>query len=394
MKRKRNRQRDAGKRRTDAKWWAGLMAAALLAGMLAGCSAANRNASNTAATESAALADAGNADAASDDGKALTSSANSSATADTAASAGVAAEAQSNAAGSSEAGTQLGGAAAGSGESGAAGEPIDRKIVYRGNITMEVEAYDAAQTKLRDLIHLSGGYLLKFADQKTSAERGGTFTIKVPATGFDGFLAGLEKIEHLSYQSSAQGTDVTQEYVDLGARLKARQVVEARLLDFMAKATKTADLLQISQQLGDVQTEIEQIKGRIRYLDANVAFSTIDLRMYETVEADVKANPAERGFGERVSDAAESSLKALFAAAQGIVVFAAGALPVLAVIAIIAVPCYAFYRSGRRKAAGRAAARAGADPGAASRLPEASQVPEVRQAAEGSGPDGGEDRSS
>ncbi|MBO7743870.1 DUF4349 domain-containing protein [Paenibacillus sp. MWE-103] len=373
-------------RRTRAKWWAGLLAMAVLAGMLAGCSAANRNASNGASADSAAAADAGNADAGSDD-KATSESADSSATADTMASTSAAAEAPPESADPSGSGAQPGGSEDGTAGNGAAGEPIDRKIVYRGNVTMEVKAYDEAQTKLRDLIHLSGGYLLKFADQKTSAERGGTFTIKVPATGFDGFLAGLEKIEHLEYQSSAQGTDVTQEYVDLGARLKARQVVEARLLDFMAKATKTADLLQISQQLGDVQTEIEQIKGRIRYLDANVAYSTIDLRMYETVEAVAAANPAKRGFGERISDAAESSAKALYAAAQGVVVFAAGALPVAAAIAIIAVPCYAFYRSGRRKAAGRAAARANGTPGPAGKLPETPEVLEVTK------PDGGEERS-
>ncbi|NBD22808.1 DUF4349 domain-containing protein [Paenibacillus glycinis] len=349
---------ERGSRRRGGKWLFALAGILAMAWMLAGCSAANGN-------------DAGNGA----DYDRLTEAASPAASADSSASTamngtadGAAADDKPAAATESSAGSEAESSLGGGNESGVGGE-IDRKIVYRGNVTMEVEAYDAAQTALRDLIHLSGGYLLKFADQKTSTEKGGTYTIKVPAAGFDGFLSGLEKIKHLSYQSSAQGTDVTQEYVDLGARLKARQVVEARLLDFMAKATKTADLLDISQQLGDVQTEIEQIKGRIRYLDANVAFSTIDLRMYETIEAKAAADDGKTGFGERIAEAVKGSTEVMYAFLQGLVVFAAGAVPVLAVLAVIGIPGYAIYRrssgsKGKRTAAGiRPTERASTDEG-------------------------------
>ncbi|QHW30388.1 DUF4349 domain-containing protein [Paenibacillus rhizovicinus] len=323
----------------------------LLAWMLSGCSAGNSNKdggaadtangnSNTMMKESASMA-AATDDATANAPAALVNSAQSS-SADEAKSDGANAAVPQ---GSAEAAT----GAAYSPAADIADQGFDRKIVYRGNVTMEVKAYDEAQTALRDLIHLSGGYLLNFADQKTAAERGGTYTIKIPASGFDGFLNGLEKIDHVSYQSSAKGTDVTEEYVDLQARLKARQVVETRLLDFMAKATKTADLLQISSQLGDVQTEIEQIKGRIRYLDNNVAFSTIDLRVYETLKAVEPASVAKQDLGHRISDAASSSTEVMYAFLKGLIVVIAGALPVLAVLAVIGIPVYAFYRNVNRK---------------------------------------------
>lgn len=343
------RKGQESKRRWTGKTMLTSMAGMLLATwMLTGCSASNgdRNAaasnggSHAAASESAPMAkttDGFSADASS-------AKSDSAAGDDAKSSMNQAAVADSDAAMPASAGS---GTALQPEDS--ANQGFERKIVYRGNVAMEVESYDEAQTALRNLIHLSGGYLLNFSDQKTDAERGGTFTVKVPASGFDGFLSGLEKIEHASYESSAKGTDVTQEYVDLQARLKARQVVEARLLDFMAKATKTADLLQISGQLGDVQTEIEQIKGRIRYLDNNVAYSTIDLRLYEVIKPAQAADITKRGFGKRITEAAASSVEVMYAFLQGVIVVIAGALPVLAVLALIGIPGYGIYRKVNRK---------------------------------------------
>ncbi|WP_165822518.1 DUF4349 domain-containing protein [Paenibacillus montanisoli] len=228
-------------------------------------------------------------------------------------------------------------------------ESIDRKIIYRANVNMEVEDYGKAQTSLRNLIHISGGYLLQFADKKTTNELGGTYTIKVPAAGFDTFIGELEKIKHKQFESSAQGTDVTEEYVDMEARLKARQVVEARLISFMEKATKTTDLLQISNQLGEVQTEIERIKGRIRYLDKNVAFSTIELRMYQVLEPVTIQEEEEQGFLKKVTNAMSGSTKVVFEFIQGVFIFIAGALPVLALAALVGIPSYILYRNNRRK---------------------------------------------
>ena len=102
-------------------------------------------------------------------------------------------------------------------------EGMNRKVIYRSNVAMEVSDYAKAQTALKNIIHISGSYLLQFADQKTSSEFGGTYTIKVPPSSFDTFLTELEKIKSKDgvFERSIQGTDVSEEYVDLESRLKA-----------------------------------------------------------------------------------------------------------------------------------------------------------------------------
>ncbi|WP_187434059.1 DUF4349 domain-containing protein [Paenibacillus methanolicus] len=235
---------------------------------------------------------------------------------------------------------------------GAIADPdgFNRKIVYRGSVSMEVEDYAATQRSVSGAITASGGYILQFTDQQTSTELGGTYTIKVPANGFMSFLAGMEKLPHLAFEKSMQGTDVTEEYVDLESRLKARGVVEARLLAFMEKAESATALLQFSKELGEVQTEIERIKGRMRYLDQNVAYSTIELRIYQKSAVPIQAQTEEKSFGAKISGAWSGSLSFLAEAAQVIVIALTALLPVAVVLAVIAVPAYVVYRRKRRHA--------------------------------------------
>ncbi|KRE90420.1 hypothetical protein ASG89_08990 [Paenibacillus sp. Soil766] len=221
---------------------------------------------------------------------------------------------------------------------------FNRKLIYRANLVMPVEDYSKAQTQLRDLVALSGAYILQFSENANTGEKGGTYTIKVAANGFVSMLDGLEKISP-SLQRNVQGQDVTEEYVDLSSRLTAKQLVESRLLSFMEKASKTDDLLAFSNELAKVQEAIEQIKGRMRYLDQNVSYSTIELRMYQqTGKKPLLSDPNELTLAERVEKAWGSSLNVLVAVMQGVLVFLAAAVPVLVILLLIAIPIWVYRR--------------------------------------------------
>lgn len=221
---------------------------------------------------------------------------------------------------------------------------FNRKLIYRANLVMPVEDYAKAQTALRDLVALSGAYILQFSESANTGEKGGTYTIKVAANGFVSMLDGLEKLSP-ALQRNVQGQDVTEEYVDLNSRLTAKQLVETRLLSFMEKASKTDDLLAFSNELAKVQETIEQIKGRMRYLDQNVSYSTIEIRMYQqTGKKPLLSDPNELTLSERVEKAWGSSLNVLVAVMQGLLVFLAAAVPVLFILLLIAVPVWVYRR--------------------------------------------------
>jgi hypothetical protein len=229
-------------------------------------------------------------------------------------------------------------------------ESWDRKVIYKGNLTMEVADYAAAQTEINNLVTLASGYILQFSENQSTAEKSGNYVIKVPANGFSSFIRDLEKIKTVSdIRHNIQGQDVSEEYVDLSSRLKAKQVVESRLLAFMEKAEKTADLLSFSNELGNVQEAIEQIKGRMRFLDQNVAMSTVEIRLYQQGAA--KINSSGDSTFTQMKDALKASVHALKVIAQGLIIFAAAVLPVLIVLAIIGIPLIIVLRKRARKAA-------------------------------------------
>jgi len=229
----------------------------------------------------------------------------------------------------------------------------DRKVIYRADLVMKVKEFRVAEEQLMNQIHLSGAYVLQFSDSRNANEVGANFVIKVPSSGFSSFLEKLQQIENLKFERQVQGSDVTEEFVDLEARLKTQQTLEARYLEFMDKATKTDDLVKFANQLAQVQETIEQIKGRMRYLDQNVAFSTVNLRLYQSDTDELrKEEKQEKNFGDRISDALSGSANVLRQFGEGLLVVLAAMLPVLIVVAVLGVPTYYFVRKrgkARRK---------------------------------------------
>ncbi|MFE4711142.1 DUF4349 domain-containing protein [Paenibacillus sp. NPDC056722] len=222
---------------------------------------------------------------------------------------------------------------------------LNKKLIYRANLNMEVDNYAKAQTEVRNMVTLAQGYIIEFNENMSEYEQGGTFIMKVPASGFSSFLSNLEKVKHAKLQRSIQGQDVSEEYVDLESRLKAKQMMEAQYTEFMKKATKPADLVAFANELGSIQVEIERIKGRMRYIDQNVSFSTVELRLYQTDESlDVMKKKGQDPLGTRASQALSGSLNALSVTFQWIVVILAGALPILIGAALVLIIVFAYRR--------------------------------------------------
>jgi len=239
----------------------------------------------------------------------------------------------------------------------------ERKIIYSAEVVMEVEDFDRAQTELDNLIALSGGYLLHFNDSRNVREIGGQFTIKVPSDGFKSFLGELEKLKKGNdFRRNVRGEDVTEEYVDLAARLRAKEAVEARLLELMKQATEAKDLLSFSNELARVQEEIEKLKGKIRYINENVAYSTVSLRMYQVIEDDFQ-RPGDDPLLSRIGEAFVDGVQGVIRFLGDVLVFLAGALPVLALVAIAAAPAAWGIRRSLQKR--RAKRQAGDNPPAA-----------------------------
>ena len=105
-------------------------------------------------------------------------------------------------------------------------------------------------------------------------------TIRIPNTSFDAFIAEISKgVTHFDVKEIA-AQDVTEEFVDVTARLKAKRTLENRYLEILKKATKVSEILEIEKELSKIREEIEVAEGRLHYLENRVTMSTISIEMY------------------------------------------------------------------------------------------------------------------
>src|SRR5512136_446114 len=104
----------------------------------------------------------------------------------------------------------------------------------------------------------------------------GSVIIRVPAKEFETTLTGVQAIGTVK-SVSTQGRDVTEEFVDLQAQKTSYQNQLAQYNEIMKRAVNVEDVIVIQQQIDRVQTELNRLEGRLKYLNSQIDFSTITI---------------------------------------------------------------------------------------------------------------------
>lgn len=213
---------------------------------------------------------------------------------------------------------------ASSGVASASGlDQIARKVIKDANLSVEVGSFKDASGRAAAICEVQGGYVQSSSALASKGDlRSGSIVLRVPADKFEAVLRDIENLGRVRSKEIA-GRDVTEEYVDLEARLSNWQQQEKQLLVIMGKASKVSDVLQVQAELGRVREEIERIAGRLKYLNSQIVFSTIRVELFEpSVASEV---PHDWGFVRAV----ERAIAAFVNTVNAIVVFAGGIAPVV-----------------------------------------------------------------
>ena len=165
------------------------------------------------------------------------------------------------------------------------------KIIRDGRIGIIVPDNKFGET-VGDLTFIAerhGGFILS---SSTNNDRSGTFVLRIPAMKFDRALGDIRDIAtHVRFQE-IRGDDVTAEFIDQQARLRILQARRTLLFDLFQQANTTEEILRMSGQLDDVQLRIEQIQGQLRFINDQVAESTLRVSIQER-NAPAAATPNE-----------------------------------------------------------------------------------------------------
>ncbi len=161
---------------------------------------------------------------------------------------------------------------------------IDKKIIKTAYINIEVESIAAIRKVIDTTIKTFNGYVVSENMQNTESQLSSNINIKVPAQQFDKMLAKLASIAKKVDYQNIETQDVTEEYIDVETRLSNSRKVEQSYIKLLQKAKTIEDILKIEQKLGEIRTEIESTQGRLKYLNNQVSYSTINLSVYQALE--------------------------------------------------------------------------------------------------------------
>lgn len=213
------------------------------------------------------------------------------------------------------------------------GEP---RIIRTADIRFQVRDLKKSRAAIERLVKASQGYISSDRQENYETQIENTLVIRIPSARFDAFSHSLQGQALVMDTKTVELEDVTEQFVDNEARLRSKRELERRYLAILEQAKSVKDVLEVEERLGKIREEIEVVEGKLKYLNNQVAYSTITLNMYQTIVAVVRP---DQYFGKQFSQALANGWKGFLAAT----LFLAMIWPLVLVVGLI-VMVARFYR--------------------------------------------------
>ena len=153
----------------------------------------------------------------------------------------------------------------------------DRNLILTAKIDMRSKDPWATSDRAQAIANGLGGDVLNLTQSGSGDTRSASLTIRVPSSRFADALQQLRTLEGEVETSGVSAQDVTDQFVDLQARLTAKQAEEQRYLAILNRANTIDEILKVDASLANVRTQIEQLTGQINSIKQRTDFSTISM---------------------------------------------------------------------------------------------------------------------
>lgn len=213
---------------------------------------------------------------------------------------------------------------------------MNRKIIKTAELQLEVASPTEVQRRIGSIAEASGGFVVssqvkqqEVADNtKQQVEVG--LVVRVPVSSFDTALNEIRGTANRVMDDKVSGQDVTEEFIDLEARIKTQKALETQFLEIMKRASEVTDALEVQRQVAAVRTDIERLEGRKRFLDNQAGLSTINVSLRTPVL--IAVNSAS--FSRSIKDATATSVDLATKITLGLIQLIIVSIPLLVMIVL------------------------------------------------------------
>lgn len=212
-------------------------------------------------------------------------------------------------------------------------EAMDRKIIRDADLTLEVGAPAEVQRKITSIAETLGGFVVTSESKQRQVgdarqELEVNLVVRVPAMQFQAALDQIHSAGNRVVTEKITGQDVTEEFIDLEARVRTQKALEAQFLEIMKQAHKIQDALDVQRQIADVRTEIEKLEGRKRFLENRASLSTITINLQTPTAIAVNTS----GFGRQIRQSFADSIEIAIAIVLFLIQFVIVMIPIFILI--------------------------------------------------------------
>lgn len=194
----------------------------------------------------------------------------------------------------------------------------EQRIIKTASLSVEVDNVEEVTEKITALTSENDGFVQSAENWKNGdSQLRGYITIRVPAEQFENTVSAIKNLSLAVENESISGTDVTEEYTDLEARLQNAQLQESELRRLLERAESVEDILAVQAELNAAREEVEVLQGRLNYLTNQTDYSTISVDLSE--EASVIAPTTAFRPGSTIKEAGRALVLLFQYALQAII---------------------------------------------------------------------------
>ena len=232
----------------------------------------------------------------------------------------------------------------------------DRMIVRTASLSLVVADTDDAVSKIKDIAGSHGGYVVDTHLWRDDEQLRGSITVRVPADSLEEALGQFKSLAVKVERETGASQDVTEDYTDLGARLLNLEAAEEELRELLAtvrqRTGKAEDILAVHRELTSIRSQIEQLKGRMQYLERTAAMSAVAIELIPDVLAQPIGGTGWRP-SETVAEALGSLLRTLRFLVDAAIVLVLYVAPLIALILFPLVVIWLGWQRWRRRGAAK-----------------------------------------
>jgi hypothetical protein len=198
--------------------------------------------------------------------------------------------------------------------------PKNRKLIWTADLEFQVKNVNKSTEEINALSATYNGFVSNMYLANNSNRISNTITVRIPNSKFQLLVSAIKGESIYMDRANISSEDVTEEFVDIDARLKAKREVRDRYIEVLkTKTGSVKDIIEAEEAIRVITEEIEAKEGRLRFLNDRVDLSTVTITMYEKVKFKDSPKRFEKGYGDEVGESFGTGWQAVKVLLLGII---------------------------------------------------------------------------